>query len=171
MSGAIRELRIIEGILKTNLPAMGWPESGWTAVFQGVDGNGDSTLYVNATHAFGAVAGDDVACFVRLKDYGDVGLSDTMRTQDHAYGLFVHSGCVAEVIGESPALWTTSHAKLIFDVLHILRGVYGSALNLYLAVNTTVPAVKGINSAGADANIPSTPVALAVCGRSFGGGL
>jgi hypothetical protein len=171
MSGSNRELRILEAILKTNLPQMGWPESGWLFSQIIVDNNGDSTLYVNATHGTGAAASDDVAVFIRLKDVGDIMLSDSMRTQDHGSGLFVHSSCVAEVLAESPAVWTSAHAKLVFDAMHIVRGVYGAPVNMFLAPNTDVIAIDGVDGAGADANIPASPVALSVTGRSFAGGI
>ena len=174
MSGSARELKILEGILATNLKQI---FSGtaplWSEIK--VDGNGDSTLYVNYTKA-SAFATNDVAAFVRLRDVG-AGLPTAMRSQSHASGDFLHSSVLPQILYEAPALFSSTHAKLIFCLAHILGGTFGCDTELTVATNGNLIVIKGMvdttTAAGAtDANVSTAlSTIVPVCGRGLVGGM
>lgn len=166
MSGEGREIKILEGVLNTDLPMLGWNLANVAVSEIRIDGNGDTTLYVNFSNA--VPASDDVAAYVRLKSV--VGfLPAAMQTMSHASGQSVHSGCICELVCEQPATFINNHSKLLLDLLQILRGIFGSPINVFAAANGTVPAIKGMLAAGADANIPASPLSLGVGRGIFGG--
>lgn len=171
MSGEARALKLLEGILNTDLPLMGYPSASIAKSELKVDGNGDVTLFVNYTD--GTYSTGDVAAFVRLSD-SNKALSDSMKTMSHASGQFVWGSMHADVITEGPASLKSSHAQLVQNLIHIVRGIYGAPCRLICTDATVMPAVKGVLAAGADANIePAADVThvLFGTGRGFVGGL
>ena len=174
MSGQMREIKLLEAVLATNLKQTFKSSAPlWSQIV--VDGNGQTTLYVNYTKA-STFATNDVACFVRLFDIG-AGLPTAMRSQSHASGDFMHASVSAEILYEAPALFSSEHAKLIFSLLHVLGGVYGTDVTLTVATNGNLPVVKGVidtsgASAAGDANISTAlSTIIPACGRALNGGM
>lgn len=171
MSGEARGLRILEGIVNTDLPLMGYPVASIKKQEINVDGNGDVTLFVSFTDT--SYSTGDVAAFVRLRDSNGV-LPDSMRTQSHAYGQWAMGSFVPEVVTEGPATLWSDHAKLVQNLVHILRGIFGSPCRMIVTDPTVMPAIKGMLAAGADANIEVAADVHHVdfgTGRGFVGGM
>lgn len=80
-----------------------------------------------------------------------------MTTQLHAYDQFAQAGGYVEIYMEMPLV---ADLKFFQDVLHIFRGQFGTRVQLYVTENGTVPAVKGVNGAGADAAFTDAGVLL-----------
>jgi hypothetical protein len=153
MAGRARELQLLNGLLLTNIPQFNYSVLLSDVAVATVTGY--PTLYVNMTHStVGTIATNDVAGFVMLMPI-DSFMPTSMRQFDHAPGLYVDGPISCRFLSESPANWTGSHAKFVFDVLHILRGIYGSAVEAGFSANGNVIAVQGIATAGADANVPT----------------
>jgi hypothetical protein len=171
MSGEARGLKILEGVVNTDLPLMGYPVANVKKQELNIDGNGDLTLFVSYTDT--TYSTGDVAAFVRLRDANGV-LPDSMRTQSHAYGQWAGGSFVPEVITEGPATLWSDHAKLVQNLVHILRGIFGSPCRMIVTDATVMPAVKGILAAGADANLEVAADVHHVdfgTGRGFVGGM
>lgn len=170
MSGLAREFALLNAVLRTNLPQMGWPVASVLLSDVAVaTTSGFPTLYVNYTHAAGGVVTNDAAVFVMLNEM-TAQLPTSMRQLDHSPGMYVLGACMVRILSESPANWTGTHAKLVFDVLHIARGIYGAAVELGFSANGNVIALTGV-AAGADANVPTSFAVLSPGGFATAGQL
>jgi hypothetical protein len=160
-----REIRLLQGLVDTQLKSFGWKDP--KALFVGQDGEGYASLFVNFTDA--TYSTNDVAVLVRLIPAGD-GLPASMFTLSHSGNAPIHGSVHALVAVEAPAAPMGDHAKFIQDVVHCLRGQLGSPVELKLTANGVLPAFKGINGAGAD-SLPADSMALAPSRTAVVGGV
>lgn len=174
MVGLARELRMLEAMHRKNLRELhyGTPKQlfvGQTDAASSIPGC--AVMYINFTSVQGASASGDLAATIALVPTGLGAVPASAFTQSHAAGQIMDGSVTPTLVCESPADWTGAQAQFVLDLMHILRGQLGANVDFRATAIGTLPALKGVNGASSDANVPAAGMNLQVFGRGFAGGI
>lgn len=118
----------------------------------GQDASSVAASQFNFTDGAIATAGD-LSFGMRLiaDEVAGLAFPQGMLTQSHAAGQFLYGSALVELYFESPAAWTSAHAKFVHDVIHIIRGQNSATVRVSFTANGTAVALNGVDGAGASA--------------------
>lgn len=136
----------------------------------GDDSNGYAAALYNFTDS-SAPTTTDKAFVIRMKTNEVAGLTwpNGMRTQSHAAGQYLDGNALVEVYFESPASFTSAHAKFVQEVIHVLRGQNGAVCRVSFTAAATLPTLNGVD--GASSDVLGTELAVFLpYGRTIAGG-